>query len=181
MVYGWIRDRAGPLGGKWRPLVEKVGQWCVASRHLQVCIPRMCRLRTDGLAPVSKYWMYRSYVGDIDPVSLVACHQQVLGLSALLQWLCWERNWGGSRGPLSRAKRRSRKHFFSGAVHSPNPVDDSRNVAIHGPREIRMVKGHTDRRRNDFYTGSGLPEDNSPMSCVLVLLMTIYVVFKLSW
>jgi hypothetical protein len=29
----------------------------------------------------------------------------------------------------------------------------------------------------DFYTSSGLPEDNSPTSCVLVLLMTIGVVF----
>jgi hypothetical protein len=30
-------------------------------------------------------------------------------------------------------------------------------------------------RRKDFYTGSGLPEDNSPMYCVLVLVMSIDV------
>jgi hypothetical protein len=27
-------DRAGHLGEKWRPSVEKVGEWYVASRHL---------------------------------------------------------------------------------------------------------------------------------------------------
>jgi hypothetical protein len=55
MGYELIGDRAGPLGGKWRPSVAKVGGWKVASRHLQGCSPRLCWLRTDGLAPVSKY------------------------------------------------------------------------------------------------------------------------------
>jgi hypothetical protein len=32
-------------------------------------------------------------------------------------------------------------------------------------------------RRKDFLTGSGLPDDNSPMSYVPVLLMAIGVVF----
>jgi hypothetical protein len=45
----------GALRGKWRQLVGKVGEWYVASRHLQCCSPRLCQLRTDGLAPVSKY------------------------------------------------------------------------------------------------------------------------------
>jgi hypothetical protein len=30
-------------------------------------IPRLCRLRTEGLVPVSKYWMYRSYASDYGP------------------------------------------------------------------------------------------------------------------
>jgi hypothetical protein len=34
--------------------------------------PRLCRLRTDGLAPASKYWTYRSHTRDMGPVSLVA-------------------------------------------------------------------------------------------------------------
>jgi hypothetical protein len=37
-----------PLGGKWRQLVGKVGEWYVASRHLKGCSPRLCRLRIDG-------------------------------------------------------------------------------------------------------------------------------------
>ena len=39
------------------------------SRHLQGCSPRLCRLRTEGLAPVSKYRTYRSHAGDMGPVS----------------------------------------------------------------------------------------------------------------
>jgi hypothetical protein len=55
MDYDLTGDRTGPLGGKWRPLVGKVGEWYMENRHLQDCIPRLCRLRTDGLAPASKY------------------------------------------------------------------------------------------------------------------------------
>jgi hypothetical protein len=44
-----------PLGGKWRPSVGKVGECDVESRHHQGCSPYLCRLRTDGLAPTSKY------------------------------------------------------------------------------------------------------------------------------
>jgi hypothetical protein len=32
------------------------------------------------------------HAGDMGPVSLVAYRQQVFDLSALVQWLCWERN-----------------------------------------------------------------------------------------
>jgi hypothetical protein len=117
-------DRTMPLGEKERPLVGKVGECDVASRHLQGYSPRLCRLRTDGLAPASKYWTCWSHAGDMCPVSLVAYRQQVLGFSALLQWLCWERNWGGSHGPLSRVEWWSREHFFSGAMHPSNPVDN---------------------------------------------------------
>jgi hypothetical protein len=64
----WITwDQAGPLGGKWRQLVGKVDEWYVASRHLQCCSPRLCWLRTDGLAPTSKYWTYRSHAGISGP------------------------------------------------------------------------------------------------------------------
>jgi hypothetical protein len=45
----------GPLGGKWRPLVGKVGEWYVESQHVQGCSPCLCQLRIDGLAPKSKY------------------------------------------------------------------------------------------------------------------------------
>jgi hypothetical protein len=63
----WITgERAGPLGG---------------------CSPRMCRLRTDGWPPVSKYWMYRSHTGDMGPISLVVYCRQKLGLGLLLLWL----------------------------------------------------------------------------------------------
>jgi hypothetical protein len=57
----------GPSGGKWRPLVGKVGEWYVAGRHLQSCSPRLCGSMTDGLAPVGKYWTYWSHAGVYGP------------------------------------------------------------------------------------------------------------------
>jgi hypothetical protein len=97
----------------------------VESRHLQGCSPRLCQLRTDGLVPMSKYWTYWSLAGDVGPVSLVAYHQQVLGLSVVLRWLWWKRNWNVSRRPLSRVERWSQEHFFLRAVHLSKLVDDS--------------------------------------------------------
>jgi hypothetical protein len=47
--------------------VGKVGEWCVKSWHLQGCSPHLCRLRTDGLTPISKYWTYWSYAGVYGP------------------------------------------------------------------------------------------------------------------
>jgi hypothetical protein len=73
--------------------VGKVGEWYVKSWHLQGCSPHLYRLRTDGLAPASKYWTYQSHAGDMDLVSQVACYQQKSGLSLLVHWLAWERNW----------------------------------------------------------------------------------------
>jgi hypothetical protein len=52
----WLNWRpGGALRGKWRQLAGNVGEWYVASWHLQGCSPHLCRLRTDGLAPASKY------------------------------------------------------------------------------------------------------------------------------
>jgi hypothetical protein len=50
----WLNWRPGGAPrGKWRQLVGKVGEWYVASRHLQGCSPHLCWLKTDGLAPTS--------------------------------------------------------------------------------------------------------------------------------
>jgi hypothetical protein len=45
---GAIRESGGPSIGKG-------GESDMKSRHLQGCIPHLCRLRTDGLAPARKY------------------------------------------------------------------------------------------------------------------------------
>jgi hypothetical protein len=63
----------GPIGGKWRPSVGKIWEWYVESRHLQGCSPRLCQLRTDGLASASKYWMYWSHAGVMCLVSWYSC------------------------------------------------------------------------------------------------------------
>jgi hypothetical protein len=92
----------GLIGGKWRLPVGKVGEWYVKSRHLQGCSPRLSRLMTDRLAPVSKYWTYRSHTGvygHSKPSSLLLTD---VWLSLLLHWLTRERNWVRARGSVSR-------------------------------------------------------------------------------
>jgi hypothetical protein len=79
---------------KGRSLIGKVGEWCVVSWHLQGCSPHLCRLSTDGLVPANKYWTYRSHVGDMGAVSLLASCQQKLGFSTLLQWFFFGREAG---------------------------------------------------------------------------------------
>jgi hypothetical protein len=103
VMFGWITwDRAGPLGGKCTTVDWESQGVVLASQHLQGCSPRLCRLRTDGLAPVSKYWMYRSHAGDMSPVNLVTCHQQMLGFVPTASRLAQERNWVWTNGLVSR-------------------------------------------------------------------------------
>jgi hypothetical protein len=120
----------------------------VTSWHLQGCTPHLCQLRTDGLAPASKYWTYQSHTGDMDPVSLVASCQQKLVFSPLPYWLLWERSWVQTRGSDGR--------WAMDYVGSPASrgqwiciilLMTSRKVAMHWPREIRMVWDHTQIER----------------------------------
>jgi hypothetical protein len=48
------------------------------------CSFYLCQLRTDVLAPVSKYWTYWSHASDMSLVSLVAGYQQKLDFSPVL-------------------------------------------------------------------------------------------------
>jgi hypothetical protein len=108
------------------------------------CSPCLCCLRIDGLAPVSKYWMYRSQTRDMGPVSLVACHQQRVALPLLLQCLSWERNWVWTHRSVSR-----RAVDYVGSPFSreqwlcPSMLMTSWKVAMCWPHEIRIVWKHT--------------------------------------
>jgi hypothetical protein len=126
------------------PSVGKVGEWYIESRHLRGCSIRLCRLSTNGLGPVSKYWTYRSHAGVMGPVRLVAWRQQRVALPSLVQWLPQERNWVWTRGSAS--------HHAMDCVWSPFSQEQwlcpsllmtSRKVARRWPREIRMVWDHT--------------------------------------
>jgi hypothetical protein len=133
----------GPVGGKGRPSVGKVGEWYVESWRLQVYSLRLCQLRTDGLAPVSKYWTYRLHVGVMGLVSLVAWCQQWVPLPPLLQWLAQERNWVRTRGSVSRRAVDCVENPFSQEQWlCPSLLMTSRKVAMHWPHEIRMVWDH---------------------------------------
>jgi hypothetical protein len=50
-----LETEQGPKVERGGLSVEKVEEWCAESRHLQGYSPRLCQLRTDGLAPASKY------------------------------------------------------------------------------------------------------------------------------
>jgi hypothetical protein len=59
----------GQLGGPVEHLEGKGGESAMAIPRFLCGSPRLCRLRTEGSVPVSKYRTYRSHAGDMGPVS----------------------------------------------------------------------------------------------------------------
>jgi hypothetical protein len=57
------------LGGPVEHSEGKGGESAVAILRFLCDSPHLCRLRTEGLVPVSKYRTYRSHAGDMGPVS----------------------------------------------------------------------------------------------------------------
>jgi hypothetical protein len=148
----------GALRWKMKIVGCKGQEWYMTSRHLQGCSPHLCRLRTDGFALVSKFWTYRSHSGDMGPVSLVAGCQLKLAFSPLLQWLIQERSWVRTYGSLSRARGCVGSPSSRGQWICSNLLTTSWIVAICGPREIRMVEGHTRTERGKHVAcWSGFP------------------------
>jgi hypothetical protein len=92
----------GPIDGKWRQLVGKVGEWYVANRHLQGCSPHLCRLRTDELVPRASIECTDRMLVFMGPISLVATINRCLTLPPLLHWLARERIWVRARGSVSQ-------------------------------------------------------------------------------
>jgi hypothetical protein len=134
----------GAFRGKGIQLIGKVRKWYVESRHLEGCSPRLCRLRTDGLAPVSKYWIYRSHAGDIGLVNIVVGRQQELGLRPLLHWLARERSWVWTRGSVSRRVVDCVGSIFSQELWDlSKSVGVSWKVAMYGDRLQKAYTGHT--------------------------------------
>jgi hypothetical protein len=83
------------LGGPVEHSEGKGRESVVAILMFLCCSPRLCRLRTEGLVPVSKYWIYRSHVGDMGSVSIVACCQKMFGfLHCFIGWLRREIGYG---------------------------------------------------------------------------------------
>jgi hypothetical protein len=64
----------------------------------------------------------------------------MFGLTTLLHWLCWERNWGGSHGPLSWAERWSQEQWIcptlSGQRERLPHTGIVRNKRTSGVREL---------------------------------------------
>jgi hypothetical protein len=54
-MVGIIGDRAGQLGGNREYWMGRKGSGLIRNSELQGGSPRLCRLRTDRLAPMSKF------------------------------------------------------------------------------------------------------------------------------
>jgi hypothetical protein len=57
------------MRGSVEHLKGKGGESDVSILRFLCGSPRLCRLRTEGLVPVSKYQTYRSHAGDMGSVS----------------------------------------------------------------------------------------------------------------
>jgi hypothetical protein len=98
-----IETRRSHLGGPVKHSELKGGEITVVILRFLYCSPLLCWLRTEGLVPVSKYWMYRPHTGDMGQVSLIACYQQMFDfLHCFIGWLVRERNWVRTRGLIGR-------------------------------------------------------------------------------
>jgi hypothetical protein len=107
------------------PSVGKVRECDVESRHLQGCSPRLCWLRTDGLALTSKYWTYRSHARNMGPISLVVGRQQKIGFAPTTSIaILGEKLGTDPRIGQPACWGLSREPFFSRAVALLNSIDD---------------------------------------------------------
>jgi hypothetical protein len=139
----WLTwDQAGPLGESGWPSVGKDGESDVKSWHLQGCSPRLCRLRTDGFVPTSKYWKYWSHAGVIGPVNLVAAINMCLTfLHCFID--CYRREIG--YGPVDRSAVMlwigTGSLFLEGSCSTL--LMTMQKVVIRRLREICMVESYT--------------------------------------
>jgi hypothetical protein len=131
-MFGWINwDRAGPLGRKCRTVGWEGRAVVLASWHLQSCSPRLSRLRTDGLAPASKYWTYQSSVSGMGPINLVACCRQMFGFNYCFNdYVGRKTGWQACRS-LSRAGGCVRSTFSREQWGPSNAVDGLRMVTTY--------------------------------------------------
>jgi hypothetical protein len=93
-----METKRGHLGGPVEHSEGKSGESVMAILRFLYGSPRLCRLRTDGLVPVSKYWTYRSHAGDYGPSkpsSLPSTDAwlkpttSLVGLGEKLRWVPW--------------------------------------------------------------------------------------------
>jgi hypothetical protein len=114
----------GPLGESGDNWLGRSGSGYVASRHLQGCSPRLCRLSTVRLAPVSKYWTYRLHAGDMGPVSLVVSCPQELTFPHCSLAIVGEKLGTDPRIGWPSCYGLCREPFFLGVVDLFKSVDD---------------------------------------------------------
>jgi hypothetical protein len=104
-------DQAGPLGGSVEHSEGKGRESVVAIPRFLCGSPHLCRLRTEGLELVSKYWTYQSHAsvyGPSKPNSLPSIDAwlkptaSLAGLGEKLRWVPWttQQDWEVGSGAL---------------------------------------------------------------------------------
>jgi hypothetical protein len=104
------------LGGSVGHSEGKGGESGVSILRFLCGSPRLCRLRTEGLVHMSKYWTYRSHAGDISLVNLVVCYRQIFGFHYCFNGCVGRETRWRTCGSLSWARGLCREPFFSVAV-----------------------------------------------------------------
>jgi hypothetical protein len=102
----WIKMeiRRGYLGGSVEHSEGKGRESIVAISRFLCGSPHLCRLKTEGLVPVIKYWTYRSHASDMSPVSLVACCRQMFAFHYYFNGYVGRETGWWTCGSLSRAR-----------------------------------------------------------------------------
>jgi hypothetical protein len=122
--------------------VGKVGKCDMESWYLQGCNPRLCRLRTDGLAPISKYWMYWSHAVVMGPISRLAGHQQMICFTPSASSAGRGEKWCDTHELLSQARGCIGSTCSSEVEDLSNSVDDyAKSCHVRGllARSIRVA------------------------------------------
>jgi hypothetical protein len=133
-MVGWLTwDRASPLGESGGLTVVKSTESDVKSRHLQGCSPCLCRLSTDGLTPVSKYWTYWSHAGDMGPTNRYSMViNRCLAYAHCFNGCVGRETEVGPVGHSFKLRGGVDSTFFSGAVNLSNFVGSAWKVVTYG-------------------------------------------------
>jgi hypothetical protein len=139
-------------------------------RHLQHCSPYLCRLRTDGLAPASKYGTYWSHAHDISLVNRCS----IFINRSLAQAYCFngsigrETGWHTCRLGSQRAADCVRSRFSRVQYDLSNSIGSAWNVATGTTHRqcTSGVRGQAQKAYMSFVSGF-------PLQCVHR--------FELSW
>jgi hypothetical protein len=137
-----METRRGHWGGSVEHSEGKGRESAVAILRFLCGSPHMCRLRTEGLIPVSKYWTYRSHAnvyGLSKPSSLSSTEEGFAPTTSIAAL-------GEKLGTDPRIGQPAccglyREPFFSGAVALSITVDDF-VCQVHG-LPTGSIAGHT--------------------------------------
>jgi hypothetical protein len=136
METGW-----GHLGRPVEHSEGKGGESAVVILRFLCGSPRLCRLRTEGLVPVSKYWTYRSHDDVYGPGK---ASSWLPTYAWLCPWLARKRNWIWTHRSINRrAMDCVRSPFSREQWRCSNLLMTTWKVATYGDCPHEAYTGHT--------------------------------------